>query len=272
MTFLVAVGGGFAALAFGAWMRRRVRDEAAEATGLAPADLGHLPACLQQTALWKLADGGFESGGLAGMLPRGSIDVEVTAFELETLRERRGEWAYLPVDPPFRLDSHVRVVVFRIPRRFPHVLFKRRGTADQLPERTAYERGANLAAGARVVLGGGEGKEAELPATLPPTPLDIPLPDGWRVYSADPVFVAALAKEPLITTLTEEGSADEVIELLDDLIVIYQARAHRIRDFGDAGPTPWPRMAQYIIDDGLQIVDAVTRLTAPTDPRGVHTG
>jgi hypothetical protein len=151
-------------------------------------------------------------------------------------------------------------------------MFKRRGPADQLPERTAYERGANLAAGARVLLGGGEGKESEMPATLPPTPLDVALPDGWRVYSADPVFVAALAKEPLITTLAEEGSTDEVIELLDDLIVIYQARAHRIRDFGDAGPTPWPRMAQYIIDDGLQIVDAVTRLTASIDPRGVHAG
>ena len=272
MTFLVGVGGGFAALAFGAWMRRRTRAEAAEATGLAQADLSHLPATLQATALWKLADGGFESGGLAGMLPRGSIDVEVTAFELETLRERRGEWAFLPVAPPFRLDSHVRVAVFRVPRRFPPGMFKRRGPADQLPERTTYERTANVVAGARVLLGAGEGKEAELPAGLPPAPLEIELPDGWRVYSADPVFVGALAKEPLLTTLREEGSADEVIELLDDLIVIYQARAHRIRDFGDAGPTPWPRMAQYIIDDGLQIVDAVTRLTATTDPRGVHAG
>jgi hypothetical protein len=272
VTFLVAVAGGFAALAFGAWMRRRDRDEAAAIAGLEPADLAHLPACLQDTALWRLAEGGFESGGLVGVVHRGSSDIEVTAFELETLRERRGEWAFLPVVPPFRLDGVVRVAAFRVARRFPHLLLKRSGPADVLPERTAFEQLTNEAAAVRVVLGLPEGVPAERPATLPPTPLVVRLPEGWRAYSADPVFAAELLKEPLFTTLAEEGSADEVVELIEDLIVIYHARAQRVRDLGDPSATPWPRMAQYLIDDGLQIVDAITRLTAHQDPRGVRPG
>jgi len=272
VTFLVGVGGGFAALAIGALMRRRARDEAADATGLAPADLSHLPATLQATALWRLADGGFESGGLAGMVHRGSVDVEVTAFELETLRERRGEWAFLPLDQPFRIDGHLRVAVFRLTRKFPHLVLKRAGAADLVPDRTAFERASNVGAAARVVLGLPEGVAAELPATVPAARLDVRLPEGWRAYGADPVFATELLKEPVMTTLTEEGSADEVIELLDDLIVIYHARERRMRDLGDPGATPWPRMAQYLIDDGLQIVDAVAKVTAALDARGVHAG
>jgi hypothetical protein len=45
-----------------------------------------------------------------------------------------------------------------------------------------------------------------------------------------------------------------------------------MRDFGDAGATPWPRMAQYLIDDGLQLVDAIAKVTANLDPRGVRPG
>jgi hypothetical protein len=272
VTFLVGVGGGFAALAVGALMRRRARDEAAAATGLLPADLSHLPASLQKTALWSLSDGGFESGALAGTMHRGSIDIEVTAFELETLRERRGEWAYLPVATPFKIDGVMRIVVFRIGRRFPHVLLKRAGVADQLPTRTAFERTINAAAAARVALGQREGQPAELPPTLPAAALDLKLPDGWRAYGADAVFATQLAREPVLTTLAEEGSPDQVVELLDDLIIIYHARSQRMRDFGDAGATPWPRMAQYLIDDGLQLVDAIAKVTAHLDPRGVQPG
>jgi hypothetical protein len=272
VTFLVGVGGGFAALAVGALMRRRARDEAAAATGLAAADLSHLPETLQRTALWRLADGGFESGVLAGTMHRGALDVEVTAFELETLRERRGEWAYLPIATPFRIDGVVRVVVFRLARRFPHVLLKRAGVADKLPGRTGFERTVNAAAAARVALGQREGVPAELPDTLPEAPLAVKLPEGWRGHSADPVFSAAVARDPVSTTLAEEGANDQVVELLDDLVVIYHARAQRMRDFGDPGATPWPRMAQYLIDDGLQLVDAIAKVTANLDPRGVRPG
>jgi hypothetical protein len=272
VTFFLGIGGGFAALAIGALLRKRARDEAAAATGLAPADLTHLPATLQETALWRLADGGFESGVLAGEMHRGSVDIGVTAFELETLRERRGEWAFLPVDVPFRIDGRMRVAVFRIARRFPHTLLKRSGPADRLPDRTLFERATNTGAAVRHLLGAAEGVESELPPGLPPRALDVKLPEGWRAYGADAVFVTELLKEPLVATLAEEGSVDEVIELLDDLIVVYHARTRQMRDLGDAGATPWPRMAQYLVDDGLQVADAIARVTATRDARGVHAG
>jgi hypothetical protein len=271
--FLVLVGGGFAALAAGAIMRRRARDEAAEATGLLPADLSHLPAVLRETVLWKMCDGGFESGVLAGELHRGTVDVEVTAFELETLRERRGEWAYLPIDQPFRVDGKLRVVVFRLPRVFPHLVLKRKGDADLLPKRTPFEVLATPTAAARMLLGLGEGVESERPDGVPFDRLDAPrLPELWRAYGTDAVFLTEMLREPLVSTLAEEGSPDQVIELLGDMVVVYHARERRMRDFGDAGETPWPRMAQYLIDDGLQVVDAIAKVTAAADARGVRPG
>ena len=272
IAFLVGVGGGFAALVVGALMKKRARDQAMETTGLAPSDLSHLPESLQRTALWRMAEGGFESGTLSGQVQRGAHDVEVTVFELETLRERRGEWAFLPVTPPFQLDGHVRVAIFRLPRRFPHTVLKRSGPADELPERTGFERASNLAAAVRLGFGVAEGVPAEMPPGLPTAPLDLRLPEGWRAYGTDAVFAGELAREPLLGTLADEGSVDEVIELVDDMIVIYQARSQRMRQLDDAGASPWPRIAQYLVDDGLQIVDAIARMTAHADPRGVHAG
>lgn len=258
--FLVGVGGGFAGLGVAAWLRKRARDAAAVATGLAPASLAHLPESLQRTALWRLADGGFESGGLAGTVQRGGVPIEVTAFELETLRDRRGEWAYLPVAKPFWLDGRIRVVVFRLPRAFPHVLLKRTGPADQLPDRTAFERVINPAAGARVLLGQNEGVASELPATLRAAAIDVALPPAWRAYG-DAAFAQTLAREPLLPILADDGDPDQIIELLDDLVVVYHARSQRMRDLGDAGATPWGRTARYLVDDGLEVVSAIARLT-----------
>src|SRR5204863_484516 len=81
---------------------------------------------------WSLAEGGFEGRVVHGALSRGRHDLDVTAFDLETLRERRGEWAYLPVEPPFRIAGTVSIVVCEVDRAFPHVLFKRAGRGDDL--------------------------------------------------------------------------------------------------------------------------------------------
>jgi hypothetical protein len=256
VTFLVGVGAGFAGLAAYAWSRRRQRDEAAQATGLLPADLTHLPASLRESALWALSDGGFESGVLANMLEN---HIEVTAFELETLRERRGEWAYLGVDQPFSLDGHLRVVIFRVDRKFPHVLLKRTGDSDLMPDRTAFERAANLASGARMLLGQKAGVEAELPRTLPPTRLSTTLPVNWRAYG-DATLAALL--EPIGTTLTDEGNPDQVIELIDNLVISYHARDRRMRNLADGGATPWAQTARHLIDDSLQIVRAILTATS----------
>jgi hypothetical protein len=95
---IALLGGGFGLLAARAVFQRRHQTAAASAAGLAAIhDLAHLPPALQRTALWSLSDGGFESRVVHGTVSRGAHDVGVTAFDLETLRERRGEWAYLPV-------------------------------------------------------------------------------------------------------------------------------------------------------------------------------
>ena len=64
-----------------------------------------------------------------GVLVRGTHDVDVTAFDMETLRERRGEWAWLPVEPPFRIGGLVSVVACETDCVFPHALFKHRAAA-----------------------------------------------------------------------------------------------------------------------------------------------
>src|SRR5205823_6428580 len=99
---ILGLGGG--ALILRALTRRSQQSSAAHASGLSPAaDLSHLPEALQRTALWALADGGFERRVVHGQVPRERALIDVTAFDLETLRERRGEWAFLPVEPPFRI-------------------------------------------------------------------------------------------------------------------------------------------------------------------------
>ena len=148
--------------------RRRYQQAAAESSGLEPAeDLAHLPNALQRTALWMLSDGGFEQRVVYGSLSRGGRDIEITAFDLETLRERRGEWAWLPVDPPFRIAATVSVVVCKVAREFPHALFKHVGIGDELRDDTASDRATHVAKLARDGLRLARSYASKLPTTLP---------------------------------------------------------------------------------------------------------
>src|SRR5215510_3927176 len=155
-------------------LRRRNQEAAADASGLVPVgDLSHLPQTLQRSALWSLADGGFETRAVHGALSRGRYDLDVTAFDLETLRERRGEWAYLPVEPPFRIAGTVSIVVCEVDRAFPHVLWKRAGRGDDLADDDVVERAGSIAKLARGGLGMPSSYPAEMPKTLTPAPLDV---------------------------------------------------------------------------------------------------
>lgn len=251
------LSGGTAALA-GASILRRSRQTAAagsselESTG----DLSHLPQALQRTALWTLCDGGFESRTVHGIVSRAGADVSVTAFDLETLRERRGEWAYLPVEPPFRIGGMVSVVVCEVDRVFPHVLLKRAGRGDKLEDDDLTERAISITKMARDGLGLARSYAAELPATLAATPLAVALPEHWRGYgTSDPV----LSTPAFQAALAQSGRRDFVIELLDSLVVAYPA-AREV-----AGADPFADL----ISDTLVIVDAI-RATA-VSPRGVET-
>ena len=241
-------------------LRRRNQEAAADASGLVPvADLAHLPAALQRTALWALSDGGFERRVLHGALSRGPHDLDVTAFDLETLRERRGEWAYLPIEPPFRIGGTVSVVVCELDRAFPHVLFKRVGRGDELQADDFLERAGSIAKLARTGLGMPSSYAAELPTTLPAAALTAALPEHWRAYG-DPRAVQSLLDAGFARALDRAGRRDLVIELLDALFVVYPAARDVIGADALADLTA----------TALAVVDGVLACSPKLSPRGVE--
>ena len=264
MSIWYLYGGIAAALAFlasrGAF-RRRNQEAAADASGLVPVrDLTHLPTSLQRSALWTLADGGFERRVVHGVVSRGSEDVDVTAFDLATLRDHRGEWAWLPVEPPFRIGGMVSVVVCEIDRVFPHCLMKRAGRGDELVDDDLIERGSHIAKVARDGLGLKRSYEAELPRPLPARPLDLPIPANWRAYSTSVTPLAELLSGGLAPVLDRVGRRDLVIELIDSLVIIYPAARDVVGADAFADLT----------ETALAIVDGLLASSPRISPRGVE--
>ena len=258
--FVSAVAGFAALLAGRGLFRRGSQSSAARAAGLEPlGDLTHIPASLQKTALWALADGGFERRVVGGILARTGGDVTVTAFDLETLRERRGEWAWLPIEPPFRIAPVVSVVVCDVERAFPHILLKRVGQGDQMADDTLLERVGSLPKLARDGLGLGRSYPAELPKPLPEKPITVGLPPGWRGYTQTPDLLANLLSSGLATALERASRRDLVVELLDRLVVVYPAA----RDV--VGPDQFADLTAT----ALQIVDGVLAASPALTPRGI---
>src|SRR5690606_24970430 len=136
-------------------------------------------------------------------------------FDLETLRERRGEWAFLPVEPPFRIGGNMSVAVCEIDRQFAHVLFKRTGRGDDLIDDDRIERIGHIAKNVRDRLGVPRSYASELPPTLPAQPLApaaVSPPEHWRVYSAAPELVDELLGHGLRGVLEQASRRDLVIE------------------------------------------------------------
>ena len=241
--------------------RRANQRNAADAAGLLPAsDLTHIPAALQRTALWALSEGGFERRILHGKLARAGGDVSITAFDLETLRERRGEWAYLPVDAPFRIGGVVSVVVCELDRRFAHVLLKRKGRGDDLVDDDGIERLGHIAKNVRDRLGIARSYESELPATLPKQRAAVDLPEHWRVYTRAPDLVEHMLGHGLRGVLEQASRRDLVVELVDRLLVVYPAA----RDV--AGADAFADLTTL----ALQLADGVLAASPPLTPRGVE--
>lgn len=256
--------GGLAAgatLLVGRMMFRRSHQElAARASRLeAVRDLSEIPTALEKSALWTLSDGGFETRVVAGKLARERGDVSMWAFDLETLRERRGEWAWLPVEPPFRIAGTVSVVVCAVDRAFPHVLLKHAGRGDELIDDSVPNRLGSLTKMVRDGLRLARSYPAELPKPLPPKPVVSALPEHWRAYTDAPDFLENLCAHGFASTLTHASRRDLVVELLEGLVIVYPAA----RDA--AGPDAFADLTTT----AQIIVDGVLAASQPITPRGV---
>ena len=259
--FFAGLAAGLAFLAGRGLFRERQTTAAANASGLVPVrDLSHIPEALQRTALWSMAEGGFESRVVHGVVSKGTEDVDVTAFDLETLRERRGEWAYLPVEPPFRIAGTVSIVVCEIDRAFPHFVLKRAGHGDDMADDDVLERGASIAKLARDGLGMARSHPAEMPPPLGAQPLDVALPPSWRAYGKDTLVLNELVAAGLNETLRRADRRDLVIELIDALVVVYPAA--RDVDGADAFAD--------LTTTALGIVEGLMAASPRVTPRGVE--
>ncbi len=251
---------GAAYLAGRRLFRNSQGDAAARAAGLQSAsDLTHVPEAMQRTALWALSEGGFERRIVYGKLARAGGDVDVTAFDLETLRDRRGEWAYLPVEPPFRIGGLVSVVVCEVDRSFPHVLLKRAGRGDEVADDSHVERVANVAKQVRDRLGVKRSYESELPAALPHVAHVAGLPDHWRAYTQAHELLDAMLGAGLQAVLAAATRRDLVIELLERVILVYPAA----RDVAGADAFA------DLTSDALALVDGVLAASPRVTPRGI---
>ncbi len=255
------MGAGFAALVVTAKKHRKQEVAAARAAGLVPVTgLTHLPEALQKSALWTLSDGGFEQRVVHGVIVRRAHDIDVTAFDMETLRQRRGEWAWLPLDKPFRIGPTVSIVVCETDLSFPHLLLKRAGAGDELEDDTQLERKGHVAKAARDALGLARAYAAELPKTLPEAALATALPEDWRAYGLDKHLLDGLVAAGFGKTLAQYGRRDLVIELIDTLIIVYPAALLV------AGADAFADLTET----ALAITDGLLAASPPLSPRGVE--
>jgi hypothetical protein len=196
-----------------------------------------------------------------GVVSVGSEDADVTAFDLETLRERRGEWAYLRVDPPFRIAGVVSVVVCEIDREFPHYVLKRAGLGDALIDDDLLERSGNVAKLARDGLGLARVYPAELPTPIAREPLRIEMPDQWRAYGPQAGPLPDLLLHGMGAALRRAGRRDLVIELIGGLVICYPAarEAEGADAFAD------------LTEIALVVVEGVLAGSPRISPRGIET-
>jgi hypothetical protein len=250
--FYALIAGGFGLLGLGARRRAATTERRTARLGLGPRpDLTHVPVELQQTVLWTLCDGGTERSVIGGRVEVPGGEVDVTCFDLEDLRHKRMEWAWLEVAPPFRLHTPLTVVVCALPRALPHLLVKRAGPADRIEPRDS-ERPVRVHAGAagavdlvgavttglatRAAL-----KVIEARSTPEPPPPSLArealrgLADApWHVWAgADPGEAARRLATALITGLERDSHGREwVIETLGPALVAYVASGGPL---GEAG-------------------------------------
>jgi hypothetical protein len=262
--FLATVAGGVALLASQA--RRRAERTARRRARLgmtARPDLTRVPVELQRTVLWALCEGGSERGVVGGRLSLAAHDLDVTCFDLEDLRAKRFEWAWLDVAAPFRLHTPLTVVACTLARALPHLLIKRAGAADQIAPRE-HERGRSGSLGERAALAIADFRQAvdEPPPTLAREPVDVAIEGPWRAWAGP---AAGDAERHLIAAIgrgLERDARDRelVIEALGPLVVVYAASGGPLGEDG----------LEDVVDLAAGVCERILEAAPVMGPRGVE--
>ena len=280
--FIIALIAGYGFVAGRGHWRRRRHLAAAQRQGLSPArGLTHLPASLQQTVLFLVADGGHErqvsTGAIALQGPgptegdgdgdgdgigdgTGSAEIPITVFEFAFQRDVRGEWGYLDSKPRFRIFSPLTVAAFELPLSVSHLLIKRRGVSEIIAEE-GVERYKSVADIARDVSTIERAIAVATPATLPVEPERIDgLNADYLVWTGDATVARALLDQALCEYLCAPALAGRelIIEILDTLLLVYCAK-----DGGLSGDD-----ADHFVDQAIHLCRALCarlqRLVEPT--------
>ncbi len=262
LDLLVVIALGFGFLFVRHRFRARDRRELARRRGLhyALRGLEELPAALQDTVLFTLADGGHERDVVSGDLELAEQQVPFAGFELTFQRDVRGEWAYLATEPPFRLHSPLTVLTYQLPAEFAHLLLKRRGQSERLAE-SPDEIYRSVASVAREASGIDRAVTVEPPPALGRAPVARPASRDYLIWAESREQAELLLPPSTIEHLESEAAGDRelVIELLGPLLVVYCASAGALS-----------------VDDTATLADFADELcrrliiaTAPLGPRGV---
>jgi len=276
--FFAIMGGGVGVLAAAARQRAIATRRRTARLGMsARPDLVRVPSELQRTALWAITEGGTERSVVGGALSLATHDVDVTCFDLEDLRRKRFEWAWLDVAAPFRLHTPLSVVACTVPRALPHLLIKRAGPADRIEPREHEQArrapGAaapgdlidavttGLASRAALALADFRSSGEPPPPTLARDTLDAPLPDGWRAWAgADPTDETRRLVTAIGDGLEHDARDRElVVETLGPLVVVYVA---------SGGPLGEGAL-EDLVDAAVGACERVLAATPDLGPRGV---
>jgi hypothetical protein len=216
---------------------------------------------------------------VGGRLSLAAHDIDVTCFDLEDLRRKRFEWAWLDLAAPFRVHTPLTVVACTVHRRLPHVVIKRAGPADRIEPRE-HERAGRGPVGSSaatsdvfgaVTTGLASRVARELadfrhaaeppPPTLAPTTLEVALPAGWRAWAgAEPTDDT----RHLVAAIGEHLEADAhdrelVIETLGSLVIVYAA---------SGGPLAEDAL-EDLVDAAVGVCERALAATPVVGPRGV---
>jgi hypothetical protein len=142
----------------------------------------------------------------------------------------------------------------------PHCLLKRSGHGDAMADDDGFER-IRITKLARDGLGLARSYAAELPAALADRPVVAGLADNWRAYAGDSALLEELIKAGFNQTLARVDRRDLVIELIDDLAVVYPAAS----DVTDADAFA------DLTSTALLVVESVLACSPRIAPRGVET-